>query len=87
MPINNLNLFTVGYSEGGAYSLWFNTYTQNTNPAPITPLNTFYTLKHSVGLEGAYNTSAVTADFLFDDVDLSNGNDYNIQTQSLTNLH
>lgn len=77
-----LKLFSAGYSEGGAYSLWFTTYLHQ-NPGT---LNSLYQLKHSVGMEGAYSTSKVTKGFLFDDVTLGGGNPYNIQTQAVTNL-
>lgn len=77
-----LKLFSVGYSEGGSYSLWFNQFLSS-NPALLDPL---YALTHSVGIEGAYNTSTITYGYLFDDVSFRRGNTYNIQTQGLTNL-
>jgi hypothetical protein len=77
-----LKLFSAGYSEGGAYSLWFNTYLRQ-NPGT---LHNLYQLTHSVGMEGAYSTSKVTKGFLFDDVTLGGGNRYNIQSQVVTNL-
>ncbi len=77
-----LKLFSAGYSEGGAYSLWFTTYLYQ-NPGT---LHSQYQLKHSVGMEGAYNASKVTKGFLFDDVALGGGNPYNIQVQAVTNL-
>lgn len=77
---DRLKLFSVGYSEGGAYSLWFNSYI-NDNPSS---LNSFYILTHSVGAEGAYSTSEVTKSFLFSDVSNS-PNTFNIQNLWLTN--
>ncbi len=77
-----LKLFSVGYSEGGSYSLWFNQFLSS-NPGLLDPV---YVLTHSVGIEGAYNTSTITYGFLFDDVSFRRGNTYNIQTQGLTNL-
>ncbi|MCE7505809.1 hypothetical protein LZG75_06090 [Polynucleobacter sp. IMCC30063] len=77
---DKLKLFSIGYSEGGAYSLWFNAYI-NDNPKV---LDAFYTLTHSVGAEGAYSTSDVTKSFLFADVSKS-PNLFNIQNQWLTN--
>jgi len=77
-----LKLFSVGYSEGGAYSLWFNSVISST-PNVLDP---FYTLTHSVGLEGAYNTSNVINNFLFSNVGKGYGNPYNIQTLALTNF-
>ena len=77
-----LKLFSVGYSEGGAYSLWFNSYLSS-DPSL---LDDFYLLTHSVGLEGAYSTSEVTYGYLFDNVGIDNGNPYNIQSLSLVNI-
>ena len=77
---DKLKLFSVGYSEGGAYSLWFNTYI-NDNPKV---LDSLYSLTHSVGAEGAYSTSEVTKSFLFADVSKT-PNLFNIQNQWLTN--
>ena len=76
-----LKLFSAGYSEGGSYSLWFNTYLSSQPNL----LDSFYHLTHSVGIEGAYSTSKVTYDFLFGDVNQGAGNLFNIQTQVLTN--
>jgi hypothetical protein len=76
-----LKLFSTGYSEGGSYSLWFNTYV-TANPAGLDP---FYNLTHSVGMEGAYSTSQVTFGYLFDDVSKSD-NTYNIQNLLLVNF-
>lgn len=77
---DNLKLFSVGYSEGGAYSLWLNSYI-NDNPALLDP---FYVMTHSVGAEGAYSTSEVTKNFLFSEVTTS-PNTFNIQNLWLTN--
>lgn len=76
-----LKLFSVGYSEGGAYSLWFNSVISSA-PSALDP---FYVLTHSVGLEGAYNTSNVIKNFLFSDVSKSQKNPFNIQSLALTN--
>ncbi len=77
-----LKLFSTGYSEGGSYALWFNTYLR-ANPQLQDP---FYQLTHSVGLEGAYSTSDVTYDYLFDNVSTEGGNPYNIQSSTVVNL-
>ncbi len=78
---DSIKLFSFGYSEGGAYSLWFNTFLRE-NPSY---LSSFYNLTHSVGAEGAYNISNVIKGFLFSDVSASGTNTYNIQSQALTN--
>lgn len=77
-----LKLFSVGYSEGGSYSLWFNQFLSS-NPGLLDPL---YSLTHSVGIEGAYNTSVITYGYLFEDVSGLGANKYKIQTQGLTNM-
>jgi len=77
-----LKLFSVGYSEGGSYSLWFNQYLAS-NPSL---LDSFYRLTHSVGMEGAYSTSVVTFGYLFENVSKDSGNNFNIQTQAITNV-
>ena len=77
-----LKLFSVGYSEGGAYSLWFHQFLSS-NPGL---LDSLYSMTHSVGIEGAYNTSEITYGYLFDDVSGLGVNKYNIQTQGLTNM-
>lgn len=83
-----LKLFSAGYSEGGAYSAWFPIFLQSTpgaNPAYVTLLDSFYTPTHSVGMEGAYATSAVMKGWLFGNVSQVL-NTYHIQTQAFTNL-
>jgi hypothetical protein len=77
-----LKLFSVGYSEGGAYSLWFNQFISS-DPSV---LDSLYQLRHSVGIEGAYDLSNVTFGYLFDDVRVALGNSYRAQTQALVNL-
>lgn len=77
-----LKLFSTGYSEGGAYALWFHSYVSQ-NPGL---LSAFYALTHSVGIEGAYSTSSVTQGFILDQVDASNANTYQVQSQTLVNL-
>lgn len=76
-----LKLFSTGYSEGGSYALWFNSFISAT-PAVLDP---FYALTHSMGCEGAYATSTVMKSFLFSDVKKSQGNAFNIQRQALVN--
>lgn len=77
-----LKLFSAGYSEGGAYSLWFNSYLSE-DPARLDPS---YRLVHSVGMEGAYSTSQVTYDYLFQSVSLQNGNPFGVQSLLLVNI-
>ncbi len=81
-PGAQLKLFSTGYSEGGSYSLWFNSFLQSTNGA----LGPLYRFTHAVGMEGAYSCSNVTYSYLFDDVSPSNGNPFLVQTQFLPNV-
>jgi hypothetical protein len=81
---DNLNLFSVGFSEGGAYSLWFNQML-NTNPSLLNSSAVNLTLTHSVGMEGAYDLSNTMYNFLINDVS-TNPNTYNIQSQELTGI-
>lgn len=78
---DKLNLFSAGYSEGGAYSLWFYTYLNSHPNLVVSP----YVLTHSVGDEGAYNLSQVTAGYIFSDVNKT-PNTYRIQNQDITNI-
>ncbi len=79
-----LKLFTSGYSEGGAYSIWFSKLSQTDNIFS-TELKKFnYTLKASVGMDGAYDLSGTIKPFLWSEVDKSN-NIFNIEEPLLTN--
>lgn len=78
-----LKLFSVGFSEGGAYSVWFSKLL-NSSSSPA--LDALYQLKHSFGIAGAYNTENVMKGFFFDNVERSNNNSYNIIYQTMTNV-
>ena len=69
-----LKLFSTGYSEGGAYAVWFNSVV-----SAGSNLSSFYKFTHAVGLEGAYSASNVTYNFLFDEVSKDEGNPFKIQ--------
>lgn len=77
-----LKLFSTGYSEGGAYALWFNTYLATSNST----LSPRYRFTHAVGMEGAYSCSNVIFNYLFDDVSPGDGNPFNVQTRLLVNV-
>ena len=63
--ISQLNLFSIGYSEGAAYSLWMETcITTKVCNETVSPLNKLYQLKASVGLDGPYDLRQTTYDFL-----------------------
>jgi hypothetical protein len=79
---STLKLFSAGYSEGGAYSVWFNSFlTDNTSA-----LGSMYKLTHSVGMEGAYSTSNATKGYLFSDLNVALDTKYHAQRQMLVNL-
>jgi len=76
-----LKLFSTGYSEGGAYALWFNSYL-----ASGATLNPLYQFTHAVGMEGAYSCSNVIYNYLFEEVSPRFGNPFNVQTLLLVNI-
>lgn len=76
-----LKLFSTGYSEGGSYALWFNSFISATPSI----LDSFYALTHAMGCEGVYATSTVMKGYLFTDVQKSHANTFNIQRQALAN--
>jgi hypothetical protein len=79
-------LFTAGYSEGGAYSIWFSRLSQTDSLFSTSLHNNHYKLKASVGMEGAYDVSGTIKNFLWDDVKKDDENQYKILTQLITNL-
>lgn len=81
---DSLNLFSIGFSEGGAYSLWFNNLLTE-NPNLLNTNSVDLQLTHSVGMEGAYDLSNTMYNFLINDVS-TNPNTYNIQSQELTGI-
>lgn len=93
---DKLKLFTVGYSEGGAYSIWFSkcgqgfcNYLDNNVPDSnkiYYHFNRLYDYVASVGLDGAYDLSNVVKPFLTEDVEKDSVNRFNIENVEVTNL-
>jgi hypothetical protein len=81
---DKLKLYTAGYSEGAAYSIWFSRLAQ-TDKIFSNELSTHgYQLKASVGMDGAYDVSQTVKNFLFDKVSKANDNPYKIQNLAIS---
>ena len=62
-----LNVYSVGYSEGGAYSVWTAKCLQEKDKCNNSKLDKLYNFKASIGLDGAYSVSKATFDYLVED--------------------
>ncbi len=76
---DQLNLFTAGYSEGAAYSVWFSRLTQTDKIFKDSLHQVNMVLKASTGMDGAYDVSNTVKNYLYEKVSKSNGNPYKIQ--------
>jgi len=66
----SLNVYSAGYSEGGAYSIWTAKCLQNTSTSPeVDKLDSLYSYKAAAGLAGAYDISDTTLNFIKDNND------------------
>ncbi len=72
----NTNLYISSYSEGAAYSLKASELLQNNYNYILSDLG--LKLKHTFGVSGAYDVSGTTANFLFDNVDVSANNKWSV---------
>ncbi|WP_041263937.1 alpha/beta hydrolase family protein [Francisella salina] len=69
---STLNLFSVGYSEGGAYSIWTaKCLGWRGDCEGVDKLDTLYRYRAAAGLSGAYDVSNTTLDFMTDNNDSS----------------
>ena len=67
---DKLHLYSVGYSEGGAYSIWTaKCLTDKNSCKQVSNLDNLYSYVASAGLSGAYDISGVTIDYIKDDTD------------------
>ena len=87
---DNLSLFTAGYSEGAAYSLWFSKCLDKESGSKCSwlsdlTLHKFYHLQKSAGLEGAYDLK-LQFRFLQDNVTTEDYNEYRILDVYETNF-
>ena len=65
-----LNLFSVGYSEGGGYSIWSaKCLGWQGNCQDVNKLGKLYKYRAAAGLSGAYDISHTTLDFMIDNND------------------
>jgi hypothetical protein len=75
---NNMQLFVSGYSEGGAYALWFSRLYQEQADFKQQLDGTKFQLKMVAPISGAYNLSNVTYSYLFSDVGLFTKSNFNV---------
>lgn len=69
---STLNLFSVGYSEGGAYSIWTaKCLGWRGDCESVDKLDTLYRYRSAAGLSGAYDVSKTTLNFMTDNNDSS----------------
>lgn len=59
-----LPLFTVGYSEGASYAMWFEKCVQEPDFCQGAKLNSSYIFKGTAGLSGPYDLSKTIKSFL-----------------------
>ncbi|APC91472.1 MULTISPECIES: lysophospholipase [Francisella] len=65
-----INLFSVGYSEGGSYSIWSaKCLERQGNCQGVNKLEKLYKYRAAAGLSGAYDISHTTLDFMIDNND------------------
>jgi len=81
-----LNLYVGGYSEGGAYSVWFaRQYQQDKSFAA--DLSDGYKLIHDFGVSGAYDVSGVIKPYLFKNEGLSKlFNEFHLHNKAVTTM-
>ena len=77
---NNMPLFVSGYSEGGAYALWFSRLYQEQADFYNTLNHTPFKFKMVAPISGAYNLSNITFSYLFSDVGLFTKSNFNVQS-------
>lgn len=73
-------LFVTGYSEGGAYALWFSRLAQEQKNFKTKLNNLPYNLKMVAPISGAYNLSSVTNNYLFSDIGVWNKSNFHVQS-------
>ena len=80
----HLNLYSVGYSEGGAYSIWSaKCLGWRGNCKGVDKLNNLYKYRAAAGLSGAYDISQTTLDFMTDNND---SNKYALHSKLITTM-
>jgi len=77
LPNSPLNLYVAGFSEGGAYALWFNKLSTKDDSYKNILASNGYQLKHTVAIDGAYDVSNYTYGYLMDNVQ-EDSNKYNV---------
>lgn len=65
IKLNNVGVYPIGFSEGGAYSLWFSRLMQE-SMGFLTHHG--YQLRKTIAMDGAYNLSKVSVPYLLDNI-------------------
>ena len=79
-----LNVYSAGYSEGGAYSIWTAKCLENKTSCPdVGQLDSLYNYKAASGLAGAYDLSDTTLNFIKDNNDKET---YKIHSKLVTSM-
>ncbi|MFT4693412.1 MAG: hypothetical protein ACI8TE_000301 [Francisella sp.] len=81
---NKLNVYSAGYSEGGAYSIWTAKCLEDKSSCPIVgKLDNLYNYKAAAGLAGAYDLSKTTMGFIKDNNDAK---EYKLHSKLVTSM-
>jgi hypothetical protein len=79
-----LSVYSVGYSEGGAYSIWMAKCLENKSNCPqVSDLDNLYSYKAASGLSGAYDVSDTTLNFIKDNNDAK---EYKLHSKLVTSM-
>jgi hypothetical protein len=79
-----LNVYSAGYSEGGAYSIWTAKCLEDkTNCPQVSKLDNLYSYKAASGLAGAYDLSNTTLNFIKDNNDAK---EYKLHSKLVTSM-
>ncbi|AFJ43487.1 hypothetical protein [Francisella orientalis] len=81
---STLNLFSVGYSEGGAYSIWTaKCLGWRGDCEGVDKLDILYRYRSAAGLSGAYDASKTTLNFMTDN---NNSSKYFLHSKLITSM-
>ena len=75
-----LPLYVSGYSEGGAYALWFSRLYQEQTKFKTAADSTGFKLSKVVPISGAYDLSGVVYSYLFSDIGIFTKSSFNVSS-------
>ena len=79
-----LNVYSAGYSEGGAYSIWTAKCLEDKSSCPkVDKLDNLYHYRAAAGLAGAYDLSKTTMNFIKDNND---SKEYKLHNRLVTSM-